>query len=1063
MTFATVDMLFDIAPKVRGDIIYVDDDYTSEDETHKRTIQAALDAAHMTPSLYDTVYVYSGNYMEDLIVYEYISLIGEGRGRTIIDDDNNPENSNWKIYLKTDSSMKNFTIHYYDWHAVYMERGCSLKNNLIYNDGPALFDGNPHVAIKANSYCDISGNDIRGFGTGGISGNGGSINIINNEIPGSISLKGSNAKIDKNSIGGIFLVRSNSARVSNNRIYECVVFDTPDPSSDPLYGVCLELYGCNDISIFGNNFDAGDYGIKAEDSSGYMSDNFIEMEVNWYIGNNIGIYLEDSDFDILSTTIDGRKYDCYGIYHGLYIERSTVNVISSNIIQPDIPDAEYGIHVRHSDLKVINSTIPKAGFIVVDCHAVALNTTFDKSKVEIYHGSLEVQWYLHILVTDENFTPVENAEVKVEDNYNGSLSHNYLTDLDGFVQYAIVTEYIEVENGYRTYYTPHSVTAWTKDLIGFASPKPFMNCSKTIYIVLKPGKFILYLKNGWNLLSLPLIQQETDLVTVLKDIEGNYSSVQWYEINDGKGRWKHYHILKPSFMNNLHNLSHKMGLFVHVTAQEEIGLILNGSKPTTNQFIPLKAGWNLVGYPATTNRLRDDALNNLIFGTDIGSIWTFDARLQKWEEIGESDYFELGRGYWIYSKHDCDWLVFSPILNLDKNRYYPTIQEAIDDANPFDTLEISSGIYNEGLTINTPLTLIGKDNQTCVIKGNREPTIKITSDNVTISNLNLPDGIYGVYITNSKNIHILNNVIYNHRICIFAYNSSMLISNNQISNDPIRTGGAGISFRHCKDSIIENNIINDTVYSVYMMYTSIVIRDNEISPTDGFDEKLDSIGIALYHNSNSTVTNNMVNGGDVGIGVEYGSYPSIERNVISDSEYYGILIKNYGSPTLNENSIKNCKEYGIYSKQGRDVKIMNNTFINNDITLSNSTISNLWLSTGNAFAINTTITDYQVDGGELTVQWFMHVKVVNYTNDPISGADVEVKDNSNGTFDEIYTSGLDGYVNFIIITEFWQNDVQKIYFTPHNVTATIGFSKGYAEPEPWMDSSKEVIVKVDYP
>jgi hypothetical protein len=29
--------------------------------------------------------------------------------------------------------------------------------------------------------------------------------------------------------------------------------------------------------------------------------------------------------------------------------------------------------------------------------------------------------------------------------------------------------------------------------------------------------------------------------------------------------------------------------------------------------------------------------------------------MQKWKEIGDSDYFEIGRGYWIHSKVEKTW------------------------------------------------------------------------------------------------------------------------------------------------------------------------------------------------------------------------------------------------------------------------------------------------------------------------------------------------------------------------------------------------------------------------
>ncbi len=39
------------------------------------------------------------------------------------------------------------------------------------------------------------------------------------------------------------------------------------------------------------------------------------------------------------------------------------------------------------------------------------------------------------------------------------------------------------------------------------------------------------------------------------------------------------------------------------------------------------------------------------------AIWTYNASTQKWKQLGPSDYFEIGRGYWIHAKTTCVWEV----------------------------------------------------------------------------------------------------------------------------------------------------------------------------------------------------------------------------------------------------------------------------------------------------------------------------------------------------------------------------------------------------------------------
>ena len=78
---------------------------------------------------------------------------------------------------------------------------------------------------------------------------------------------------------------------------------------------------------------------------------------------------------------------------------------------------------------------------------------------------------------------------------------------------------------------------------------------------------------------------------------------------------------------------------------------------SASQTINLHPGWNLVGYPSKTNKNRTAALNNLNFTTEVDSIWTYNAAAQKWEKLGESDYFEVGKGYWVHSRVKKTWTV----------------------------------------------------------------------------------------------------------------------------------------------------------------------------------------------------------------------------------------------------------------------------------------------------------------------------------------------------------------------------------------------------------------------
>jgi hypothetical protein len=64
-----------------------------------------------------------------------------------------------------------------------------------------------------------------------------------------------------------------------------------------------------------------------------------------------------------------------------------------------------------------------------------------------------------------------------------------------------------------------------------------------------------------------------------------------------------------------------------------------------------------VGFPSTRNLDRTTALNNIIFGLDVDMIQTYDAVTKTWVEIGDLDYFEIAKGYWIHSVVEKVWIV----------------------------------------------------------------------------------------------------------------------------------------------------------------------------------------------------------------------------------------------------------------------------------------------------------------------------------------------------------------------------------------------------------------------
>ncbi len=474
--------------------------------------------------------------------------------------------------------------------------------------------------------------------------------------------------VENGSWAGIRLMPSNNSLVENNRVERnskgiqivesnnTIVRNNIASNNTTDYGIYLDR--STNVTVKNNTC----YGNQGKGIYIFDNSHHNLISGNNCSGNADGIRFSSTSFDnyIFNNTIISN------FNYGIGDSSDGGNIYFNNSIK----NSWVGIHVGTftQDVQIYNSTIENSsGYDISvagsNTYVTTINTTFNKTKS--YFGGLPtnlliVKWYLHINVMDYLGNPVPNAKVEIEDNVNGSYNETFTTDANGYLRWLTVTEYIEQDTdgdtiGEKTFHTPHNIVAWNDTLVGYV--KPSMNKSKIVNIVLSNGTFLDF-ENGWNLISLPRIQSNTDITTVLQSIEGHYDSVWQYNVTDNNDPWKHYHVSKPSYMNDLNKLNHTMGFWIYITDSEGTTLVVFGDELIANQSITLYHGWNLVGFPSTMNRTRDEALNNLKFGTDIYKIRTYNSTTQKWIELDDSmDYLEVGQGYWMHSKVEKVWNV----------------------------------------------------------------------------------------------------------------------------------------------------------------------------------------------------------------------------------------------------------------------------------------------------------------------------------------------------------------------------------------------------------------------
>lgn len=186
---------------------------------------------------------------------------------------------------------------------------------------------------------------------------------------------------------------------------------------------------------------------------------------------------------------------------------------------------------------------------------------------------------------------------------------------------------------------------------------------------------------------------------------------------------------------------------------------------------------------------------------------------------------------------------------------YTSIQEAINDAYPGDTIFIHKGIYKENTTIQDKprLKIIGEDKNNTIIEGSiRVTQFYVPTDNVTIKGLTIRNGKYGINISTAHNT-IEDCVICNSYIGIHLYEKLFVAvdepDSNHISYCKISYNNVGIKIDYGNLNIISECNISHNVYGIKSLcYTNCIINyiyhnnfiDNEINAYDNGSNSWDN-------------------------------------------------------------------------------------------------------------------------------------------------------------------------------------------------------------------------------
>ena len=331
---------------------------------------------------------------------------------------------------------------------------------------------------------------------------------------------------------------------------------------------------------------------------------------------------------------------------------------------------------------------------------------------------------------------------------------------------------------------------------------------------------------------------------------------------------------------------------------------------------------------------------------------------------------------------------------------FPTIQEAINNAQGGDTIIVSPGTYFENINFKGKNITVRSENpkdmstvQATTIDGgaigsvvtfeNQETAAAVLAG-FTIRNGSKRGGIFCYYHSNptiSNNI-IIENTAEDHGGGIHIWNSSPTIIDNTITNNVTTDQGGGINCDHSCSATIKNNYISENIAfggaGISCYESSPIIEDNIITGNMAI-EGLGG-GITMGYSSPTIIGNSIIEN-EVSPG---------DRTDIS-GEGGGIMIDCcYSSPLVENNIIR-----GNHAEGGgggitveSDLSLIRNNIIENNVAHSGGGIlANLYSSgkiEGNAISSNKANTS----GGGISIYNYSTVYVTKNTiNNNMAGSD----------------------------------------------------------------------------
>jgi len=311
---------------------------------------------------------------------------------------------------------------------------------------------------------------------------------------------------------------------------------------------------------------------------------------------------------------------------------------------------------------------------------------------------------------------------------------------------------------------------------------------------------------------------------------------------------------------------------------------------------------------------------------------------------------------------------------------YTSIQAAIDDAQPGDTIIVRDGTYTENMVVDVVnLTLQsehGSVSTTVLAAVNTSDVFRVTANSVTITGFtvrnaidsasgihlhavhhctvsgnNASDNYRGIYLYSSSNNNLTGNTANsNKQPSIYLSSSS---NNNNLTGNIANSNNFYGIYLHSSSN--NNNLTGNTANSnnFYGIYLDSSSNNNTLVGNTADSNSYR--GIFLWSSSNNSLTGNTASNNSYGIYLDYySSNNNLTGNTALNNSYHGIYLYSSSNNNLTGNTALN-NFYGIYL----DYYSSNNSLTGNTISNNSNSGISLYSSSDNDLTGNNVSNNYR--------------------------------------------------------------------------------------------------------